>query len=154
MRRATQLAVVGALLLLATVPQRTASGQGTEYRIDGVGGREPSLEAGIGYTVPLGTYVTSGLVVAAGRSREGRTGRFDAITRFRLDPFRQQRWSPYGGGGVSFRVGEHRTPEPYLLLVAGAEGPLSRGFLMTVEAGLGGGARIGLSVRRKPAKRR
>ncbi|MEO5589967.1 MAG: hypothetical protein ABIS03_10310 [Gemmatimonadaceae bacterium] len=154
MMRAANLAVAGALFVLATVPQRTASGQGTEYRIDGIGGRQSSLEGGIGYTVPLGTYVTSGLVVAAGWSHDGPTARIDVVSRFRPDPLRQQRWSPYGGGGVSFRVGEHRMPEPYLLLVAGAEGPLTRGLLVSVEAGLGGGSRIGLIVRRRAAKRR
>lgn len=154
MKRATRFAVAGVLILLGTLPARGAAGQGIEYRVDAIGGREPGVEAGLGYTVPLGTYVTSGLVVASGWSSGGATARLDQVNRFRLDPFGQQRWSPYGGGGVSFRFGEHSTPEPYLLLVAGAEGPLSRGLLISVEAGLGGGARIGLIVRRRPAKRR
>ena len=132
----------------------------TEARLDGIFARTAGVEAGLGVTVPAGIYVRSGLVVAVGAGRHGVEGRTDLISRFSLDPFRQSRWAPYGGAGVS---GRYRSKldggsRAYLLVFLGVEGPLpvgqTSGFVPAFELGLGGGARVGVILRRGISARR
>jgi len=126
----------------------------TEARLDGIIAHTTGVEAGLGFTIPAGIYVRSGLIAGVGAGRHGVEGRTDLISRFSLDPFRQSRWAPYGGAGVS---GRYRSKlddgsRAYLLIFFGVEGPLplgrTSGFVPAFELGLGGGARIGLIVRR------
>jgi hypothetical protein len=126
----------------------------TEARVDGIFAHTSGVEAGVGVSIPTGIYVRTGLVAGAGVGEHGAEGRTDLLSRFSLDPFRQSRWSLYGGGGMS---GRYRTradggTHAYLLLFVGLEGPLplgeTAGWVPAVEAGLGGGARIGLILRR------
>ena len=146
-------AVFGVLLLtFFAVP--TLSAQDIEGRIDAIVAGPPAIHAGAGITVPAGTYVRTGLEGGIGASQDGVSGRLDALTRFHLDPFREHRWAPYGGGGVMARFDVDRKTRFYLLLVAGVDGPDSHGVATSIEAGLGGGGRIGLVIRRAAAKRR
>jgi hypothetical protein len=125
----------------------------SEVRLDAIFARTAAVEAAYGFTVPAGLYVRSGLVAGIGAGRHGVEGRSDAIARFSLDPFRQSRWAPYAGAGISGRYrskldgGSHA----YLLLFLGVEGPLpaghAAGWVPAVEVGLGGGARVGLILR-------
>lgn len=140
------------LTLLFAVPQLKA--QDMEGRIDAILAGPPAIHAGAGITFPAGTYVRTGLEGGIGASKDGVSGRFDALTRFHLDPFREHRWAPYGGGGVTARFDVDRKTRFYLLLVAGVDGPDSHGVATSIEAGLGGGGRIGLVIRRAAAKRR
>ena len=80
-------------------------------------------------------------------------GRTDFVSRFSLDPFRQSRWAPYAGGGIS---GRYRSEldggsRAYLLIFLGVEGPLPlgemAGWVPAFELGLGGGARVGIVLR-------
>lgn len=142
-------------MLLTLVPHRASSAQSsTEWRVDGIAGGPSAVHAGLGVTMQLGTYVSSGLVGALGASRDGLSGRIDLINRFRLDPFREHRWGPYGGGGVSARFDKGRTARPLLLIFAGVEKPATKSVVVSVEAGLGGGGRLGVILRRRPAERR
>ena len=75
------------------------------------------------------------------------------VGRFLLDPFRQSRWSGYGGAGLSALHTEHDW-RGYMLAVVGVEGPGGRRFLPALEIGLGGGTRIGLVLRNSPLDRR
>ncbi|HEX9083172.1 MAG TPA: hypothetical protein VF836_00425 [Gemmatimonadaceae bacterium] len=131
-----------------------------EGRIDAIVARTAGVEAGLGVSVPSGIYVRSGLVAGIGAGRHGIEGRTDLITRFSLDPFRQSRWAPYGGAGVS---GRYRSKldggsRAYLLVVLGVEGPLpfgrTSGIEPAFEAGLGGGARFAVILRRGISGRR
>jgi hypothetical protein len=94
------------------------------------------------------------LVGSVGAGRHGVESRADFISRFSLDPFRQSRWAPYGGAGLSgrFRSTADGGSKAYLLVFLGLEGPLPygqvSGWVPAVELGLGGGARIGLILRR------
>ncbi|HYU52339.1 MAG TPA: hypothetical protein VEK37_05315, partial [Gemmatimonadaceae bacterium] len=126
----------------------------TEARLDGIIAHTTGVEAGLGLSIPAGIYVRSGLVAGVGAGRHGVEGRTDLISRFSLDPFRQSRWAPYGGGGVS---GRYRSKldggsRAYLLIFFGVEGPLrlgrTSGFVPAFELGLGGGARVGVVLRR------
>lgn len=125
-----------------------------EARVDAIFARVDALHAGVGATIPLGNYVRAGVVTAAGFSREGRSARIDVIARFHLDPFRESRWAPYGGGGVTTRYDQGRNAHTYLMLLAGVDGPAAPGVGLAVEAALGGGGRLGIILRRTRPERR
>jgi|SRR2546423_14077628 len=125
-----------------------------EGRADGIFARTTGAEAGLGLTVPAGIYLRTGLVAGVGAGRHGAEGRTDLVSRFSLDPFRQSRWAPYAGGGISGRYRSDRDggSRAYLLIFIGVEGgiPLrqTEGWVPAVEVGLGGGARLALIIRR------
>jgi hypothetical protein len=152
--------------LLAFIVPVIGSGQGRpqpvqhELRLDGLFAEGSAVHAGYGVSVPAGLYVRTGLVLGAGAGRHGLEGRSDLIGRFSFDPLRQSRWGPYGGAGVSARfnsTADHGA-KAYLLFFLGVEGPLpagrTRGWVPAIEVGLGGGARIGIVMRRGIHSRR
>jgi hypothetical protein len=126
----------------------------SEVRVDGIFARSSGVEAGYGVSIPAGIYVRTGLVGAVGSGRHGVESRADFISRFSLDPFRQTRWSPYAGAGLSgrFRSSVDGGARAYLLVFVGIEGPVAygqaAGWVPAVEVGLGGGARVGLVLRK------
>lgn len=123
-----------------------------EGRLDAFTGRAWAIHTGVGVTTPLGTYVRFGVVGGIGAGAGGVSGRTDLIARFTFDPFRERRWAPYGVFGVSGRYGEGSGAN--LVLLAGAEGPIARGWSPAVEAGFGGGVRIGVILRKAFPRRR
>ena len=134
-----------------------------EARVDVIAGRSTALHAGIGLSRPLGTYVRLGAVVAGGVvtgrpgsvSGQGRaSARGDLLARFLLDPFLQSRWAPYAGGGASARYDDGGRARGYMVAFIGVEGPPMGGLLPALEVGLGGGTRVGVTVRRAPGARR
>ena len=100
-----------------------------EARLDAIFARTTGVEAGLGFSVPAGIYLRSGLVAGIGAGRHGAEGRTDALARFSLDPFRQSRWAPYAGAGISGRYRSRLDggPRAYLLVFLGVEGPLPLG---------------------------
>lgn len=136
---------------LAQTPQQPVQMEG---RLDAIIAHTADLEAAIGVSVPSGIYVRSGFVAGVGAGRHGVEGRTDLVSRFSLDPFRQSRWAPYGGAGVS---GRYRSKldggsRAFLLVLIGVEGPLplgrTSGIVPAFEVGLGGGARFAVVLRR------
>jgi hypothetical protein len=111
-------------------------------------------------SIPAGIYVRNGLVGGLGVGRHGLDGRTDFVTRFSSDPFRQNRWAPYGGAGLSgrYRPTADGGSKAYLLVFLGIEGPLTygaaAGWVPAFEVGLGGGARVGFILRRGITGRR
>jgi len=76
-------------------------------------------------------------------------GRFDLLVRFLLDPFRQSRYGLSLGGGMSVRAEPGERARPLLLVAVDVEGRrTSSGVVPAVQVGLGGGARIGVILRR------
>jgi hypothetical protein len=147
----TSSAVLG-----AQVQQRFQS----ELRLDAIFAHSSAVEAAYGFTVPAGIYMRPGLVAGIGVGRHGVEGRTDLIGRFSLDPFRQSRWAPYAGAGVS---GRYRSEldggsRAYLLVFLGVEGPLPlgerSGWVPALEVGLGGGGRVGVIMRKGVNARR
>jgi hypothetical protein len=132
----------------------------SELRLDGIFARSSGVEAAYGFTVPVGIYVRSGIVAGAGVGRHGAEGRTDFIARFSFDPFRQTRWAPYAGAGLSglYRSELDGGARAYILVFLGVEGPLPlgelSGWVPAAEVGLGGGARVGLIFRRGVNARR
>jgi hypothetical protein len=157
--------MLAATLGFATLPTVLGAQVGeqkfqSELRLDAIFARSSAIEAAYGFTVPVGTYMRSGLVAGIGVGRHGVEGRTDLIGRFSLDPFRQSRWAPYAGAGVS---GRYRSEldggsRAYLLVFLGVEGPLPlgerSGWVPAVELGLGGGGRVGVIMRRGVNARR
>lgn len=154
------LPVMFALCLLfanggeAQTTSAASNGLAPEVRVDAIVARETAVHAGVGFASRLSTYVRAGIVGAAGLSGGSPSGRVDAVARFLLDPFRESRWGPYGGGGLSVRFDDGRGTRGYMLIFFGAEGPLDRGFSPAIEVGLGGGARLAVVLRRGVAERR
>ncbi len=138
----------------AAQPEKRTSKVAPEVRLDGIIARVSALHLGAGFMMDAGTYVRTGVVAGVGFSRNGLSGRIDAIARFHFDPFRQSRWGPYGGGGISGRFDSDEKGRAYLLLLFGLDGPVYSGATPAFELGLGGGARIGVIVRRATAERR
>ena len=151
-------AILAALLVSGIAPgsgaQAVRQAFQSEARVDGIfSGDNAAVHGGYGMSVPLGTYVRGGLVVGAGPGRHGLEGRSDLIGRFSFDPFRQSRWAPYVGGGISARYNSTAdgSSKGYLLFFLGLEGPFRGqvgGWVPAVEAGLGGGARVAVIARR------
>lgn len=141
-------------LALLVLTATAARGQTIEARIDAFAKNPSAIHAGAGFTVPMGTYVRSGVDAAIGTSEHGISGRIDLVNRFHLDPFRQHKWAPYAGGGLTARFDDNRSNRLYLLVFAGIDGPPSRGLGTSIEAGLGGGARIGVVLRKTTRERR
>jgi hypothetical protein len=139
-------------LILCTAPKGMA--QTVEARADAVLSNPAAIHAGAGFTIPLGTYVRSGIDGAIGASEHGISGRVDLVNRFHLDPFRQHKWAPYAGGGLAARFDDNRSNRVYLLVFVGIDGPATHGLGTSVEAGLGGGGRIGIIIRPTKAERR
>jgi hypothetical protein len=143
--------ILAANPVIAQIPTQAFQ---SEVRVDGFFARSSAVEAGYGVSIPTGIYMRTGLVVGAGVGRHGIDSRADFFSRFSLDPFRQSRWAPYAGGGLSgrFRPAADGGSKGYLLVFLGVEGPLPdgkmSGWVQAVEVGLGGGARVGLVLRR------
>lgn len=149
------LTIVAAAVIPATsLAQISNQPLQSEARVDGIFARTGAVEAACGLSVPAGIYVRMGLVAGAGFGRHGIDARTDFVSRFSLDPFRQSRWAPYGGAGLSgrYRAAADGGSKAYLLVVLGVEGPLPAGkpsgWVPAFEIGLGGGARVGIVLRR------
>jgi len=125
-----------------------------EGRADVIVSKITAAHAGLGFTVKTGTYLRSGLDAGLGASRDGISGRIDFVNRFHLDPFRQFKWAPYAGGGLGVRFDDNRQERVYVLIFLGVDGPVRNGLGTSFEAGLGGGGRIGIIIRRAAAERR
>ena len=120
-----------------------------ELRVDAVGVRSVSWHAGAGVTWPVGNYVRSTLAGACAMagSAEGDC-RGDAYARITLDPFRRQRIGFSFGGGLTYG------PRANVLAIAELEGPVWMGVAVALQAGLGGGYRLGLVARKAVQGRR
>ena len=131
----------------------TASRLEPELRADVIAGNRAALQVGGGVQVPFGYYVRVGVDGALGerfdRSAVGVGGRVDVLTRFLLDPFRQSPFGLSAGAGLSARFEPGSRATPLLLVAIDVEGRRgARGWVPALQLGLGGGARIGLVLRR------
>lgn len=129
-----------------------------EARVDFVYSRAPAAHIGGGFSVPAGTYVRLGLVGGAGQSwhngTSGAAARVDGVVRFVVDPLRESRWAPYAAGGLGAIYDHSEDWRAVLIGALGIEGPASGNIVPAVEVGFGGGARLGVVIRRAMAGRR
>jgi len=156
--RCATLAPVGALLCIsatarAQIPRPTVQ---PELRLDVIAGHQPALQLGAGAQIPMGYYVRVGLDGAVGAptganapSPRRPDARADLLVRFLLDPFRQSAYGLSLGGGLSARAEPGDRVRPRLLVAVDLEGRRSaRGLVPALQVGLGGGARVGVVLRR------
>ena len=129
-----------------------------EARADFIGARAATAHLGAGVSIPASTYVRLGIVAAAGQSwSDGEAhaaGRVDGLVRFVVDPLREFRWAPYASGGVGAIYDRSDDWRVVLVGVLGIEGPASGSVIPAVEVGFGGGARVGVVLRRTMPGRR
>jgi hypothetical protein len=156
---ATRRALLFACVALSATGNAQAQAPATpkidaEVRLDGIIARVDAIHLGVGATTVVGTYVRMGADGAVGFNRHGLSGRVDGLARFHFDPFRQSRWAPYGGGGISGRFDKGEKARAYLLIFLGIDGPVSGSVTPSFEVGLGGGGRVGIILRQARKDRR
>ncbi|MGI9089535.1 MAG: hypothetical protein ACR2GG_00370 [Gemmatimonadaceae bacterium] len=158
-----RIVFLAAVLILCTVTndaaaqaQATRTTQKTQQigrasafvaRFDVIGDNPAALQAGLGVTVPLSREFSVGGVAGAGLSSTAFSGRGDLFGRFSLDPYHRNSWEPYVGGGATVRIDTGPGARTYLLGFLGANGPRTGSVIPGVELGLGGGVRIGVTLR-------
>jgi hypothetical protein len=143
---------------IAAMPARALAQDGFkppvqfEMRADLLGGPPAGAQLGAGANVTMGSYIRLGADAALGASsRDGgavASGRVDFVSRYLLDPFREFRLGPYVGGGFTAQWDRRANWRGDLLVIVGVEGPVHAGWRTSVELGLGGGARLGVVLRR------
>jgi hypothetical protein len=145
-----RLAIVATLLSWADSAR--AQRVQPEMRVDIIGPEPYVVQPGVGAVVALGYYARISADVGYGLQRDAKLiddrWRVDLLSRFTLDPFRQQRWGLSIGGGLSFRR------QTYLAAIVDLEGPEWAGLLPAVEVGVSGGWRAGVIFRRAIEGRR
>jgi hypothetical protein len=117
-------------------------------RFDLIAGSTTAGHAGVSVRVPFSNYFALGATAAAGISETGFSGRLDYFTRFSLDPYHYNAWEPYFGVGATTRMdsGGPKT-RTYLLGFVGFEGPKAGKIAPGFEVGVGGGVRLGITLR-------
>jgi hypothetical protein len=157
--RSSRAAIVAVAVAAASTPAARAQGVELEARVDAIIAHRSALQAALGADIPFSPELHLELAAGAGPSFGGggaasSSARGDAIAHFLLDPRHLMRWSPYAGGGVGARYdrggdrgGDWRA---VAILVVGVNAPKWKHAIPFIEAGLGGGFRIGAGVRRAP----
>lgn len=146
---------LAALLLLATAPLGAQGSRvAPEARLDAIIARrtavQPAVGADFGLSSEIRLELAAGLGASFGHGPAGVSARTDAIARFLIDPAHAMHWSPYLGGGVGARYDRGPEWRGVAILVVGATGPRHGQWMPFVEAGFGGGVRLGLGLRRAP----
>jgi hypothetical protein len=130
-----------------------------ELRADAFTGDPWAAHAGVGLGLRLGYYARLALVAGGGASggwgdvdAEGdatrASGRVELLGRFVLDPFRERDRGFYAAAGLVQRLEQGARPRTKLTAVLGVEGRSRGGWAPSLEAGFGGGVRVGLVLRR------
>jgi hypothetical protein len=124
-------------------------------RVDVFVARITAVQAGIEGDIAAGRYVRLGMVGAVGGSwhggASGVSARSEVVGRFLVDPDFITRWAPYAGAGLGVRYDRIADWRGVLIAVLGVEGPDWGGVVPFIEAGYGGGARVGVGLRRRRA---
>lgn len=111
-----------------------------------------AAQAGFGFNIPTDFYSRLGFTVAAGTARRGdrsvASARADLSLRLLTDPFAENRRGPYIGAGFTTRWEETDGWRPYLLVLVGDELTDRAGWRASIEGAFGGGARLGIVLRR------
>lgn len=121
-------------------------------RVDVLASHVTAVQAGTELSVPAGRALRLAFIGGAGGSwadgESGLSARAELVGRFLLDPDFSARWAPYVGGGGGTRYDHITGWRAVLVVFVGMEGPNWNGVVPFVEAGYGGGGRIGLGLRK------
>ena len=127
-----------------------------EFRADAIVANGTTVQGGVGVVLPVGVYARIDVDGAVGGRWHGGAssaeGRIDMIARFLLDPLRENNVALSFGGGLSAPIAGNGFGTPLLTLVMDVEGRRRSGITPALEVGLGGGARIGVVLRRSPPR--
>ncbi len=124
-----------------------------EARIDGFIARRGALQGALGADIVVSSAMHLELAAGIGPSfasgaRSNVSARADAIVHFLIDPTHVMRWSPYAGGGIGARYDRGPEWRAVAIVVAGVNAPKWKHAIPFIEAGFGGGVRIGAGLRR------
>jgi hypothetical protein len=145
--------VATAIPMGSSYAQTSNSATVPEVRADVIAASRTTMaQLGAGLNFGSAGYGRVAFVAAAGTAtRAGRTresARIDAAIRFHLDPYRLAKWGAYAQGGLS---GLYNAFDGWRALVSttiGIEMPTRGHTTWALEAGLGGGVRLGAVLRR------
>jgi hypothetical protein len=129
-----------------------------EARIDAIFARAQLLQGGLGlafrtgYNVRMNFAVAGGVAINDGEQRASARG--DGTLRLLLDPFAESRLGLSIGGGLSLLYDGFEKTRPVGVVVLGVEGNARAPLVWSTELALGGGARLGLVLRRRAGRYR
>lgn len=138
----------------------TAQRLRASLRVDALVDADPATQVGVGVFTRSAYNVRTGLDLGVGAVSRGgdwrSAGRADLIARWLSDPFRQGRWALHAGGGVGLRVERRAVPQTVAIVLLGVErrGARDAAWVPGVEIGLGGGLRLGATLRQDAYRRR
>jgi hypothetical protein len=145
-------------MLAASASSSRAQAIVPEARIDGIIAHRGALQAALGLDMPISSAMRLELAAGVGPSFAPNQGsnvsaRADAVVHFLLDPRHLMRWSPYAGGGVGARYDGAQPWRAVAILVVGVNAPKWKRAVPFIEAGLGGGFRLGAGLRRADTRK-
>jgi len=149
------LCVVVAILTPASLPAQSQNESivRSEARVDAIFARARLVQGGVGlgfrtgYNVRLHFAAAGGLAFKDGEQKGSARG--DGTLRLLLDPFGE---APIGlsvGGGLSVLYDGFEKTRPVGVVVLGLEGRPRAPLVWSTELALGGGARVGVVLRRR-----
>lgn len=124
-----------------------------EFRVDAILARDAGAQVAGGLVVAPQYNVRLAVNAGVGgvRRPDGGVqpaGRVDLIGRWLTDPFRQSRRAFHAGGGIGLLLEQGAAPRPVAIVTVGVEGRGDGPWVPGVEVGLGGGVRLGVTLRR------
>jgi hypothetical protein len=144
------------LALVALASSVRAQRTVPEVRLDAIIAHRGALQAALGLDIPISSAMRLELAAGVGPSFTSSSShvsaRTDAVVHFLLDPRHLMRWSPYAGGGIGARYDGAQPWRGVAILVVGVNAPKWKRAVPFIEAGLGGGFRIGAGLRRDDAR--
>jgi hypothetical protein len=147
------MAVAAVLVVTGSVAHAQAPRVEPEARIDAIIATRGALQGALGADVAISPAMHLELALGIGPSFVSGIGsnvsaRGDAIVHFLIDPAHVMRWSPYAGGGIGARYDRGPEWRAVAIVVAGVNAPKWKHAIPFIEAGFGGGVRIGAGLRR------
>lgn len=147
---------MGALLLIAVSSTSAQTSHAElEARLDAIVAHRSAVQAGLGADIRISPGMHLELAAGIGPSLSNGAGssisaRGDAVVHFLLDPRPTTRWSAYAGGGIGARYDRGPDWRAVAIVVAGVNAPKWKHAIPFIEAGFGGGVRLGAGLRRAP----
>lgn len=155
-RSGSAAAIAIAMLAVATVARAQSQSPRIEpeARLDAIVAHRSALQGALGADIPISPAMHLEITAGVGPSFANGSGsdisaRADAIVHFLIDPQHRMRWSPYAGGGIGARY-DRPDWRAVAIVVAGVNAPKWKHAIPFIEAGFGGGVRIGAGLRRAP----
>ncbi len=125
----------------------------SEARVDAIFARARLVQAGFGlafrtgYNVRINFAAAGGVALKDGEQKASARG--DGTLRLLLDPFGESRIGLSIGGGLSVLYDGFEQTRPVGVVVLGLEGRPRAPLVWSTEIALGGGARVGVVLRRR-----